>query len=64
MRVDSSESEVRQDGMLPADEKSMLFAFVFPEVKTNTKEKGKGVKAVARFFVLAGLPHILKGGKA
>jgi hypothetical protein len=32
--------------------------------KTNTKEKGKGVKAVARFFVLAGLPHILKGGKA
>ena len=38
MRVDSSESEVRQDGMLPADEKSMLFAFVFPEVKTNTKE--------------------------
>lgn len=39
MRVDSSESEVRQDGMLPADEKSMLFAFVFPEVKTNAKRK-------------------------
>ena len=47
MRVDSSESEVRQDGMLPADEKSMLFAFVFPEVKTNAKEnKPKDLRCI------------------
>ena len=60
MRVDSSESEVRKDGMLPADEKSMLFAFVFPEVKTNAKEnKPKDLRCIIASAAALKRPKIL-----
>ena len=60
MRVDSSESEVRQDGMLPADEKSMLFAFVFPEVQTNAKEnKPKDLRCIIASAAALKRPKIL-----